>query len=90
VTGIGNVALILGHLPWNIRSPYGAGLLFKTAAVAAMTGIALANRYLIVPFAKREPGAARRLLIVSTVIEVFLGLLAFALVASFGLDDPTA
>jgi putative copper resistance protein D len=90
VTGVGNVALILGHLPRNVSSPYGAGLLFKTAAVAAMTGIALANRYLIVPLANRHPGTASRLLIVGTALEVCLGLLAFALVASFGLDDPTA
>jgi putative copper resistance protein D len=49
VTGIVNSLIILGGWPLNLSSPYQRLLLIKTALVALMVMVALANRYAIVP-----------------------------------------
>jgi len=54
-----------------------------------MTCRALANRYLIVPLCQNYPDASKHLLVAGSMLEICLGLLAFGIVASFGLDDPT-
>lgn len=89
-TGVANVLLIPGRLSWNVSSPYQRELLAKIAAIAAMTIIAVANRYLIVPLGRNRPAASATLLYVGAFLEISLGLFAFALVASFGLENPTA
>ncbi|MBF4190148.1 CopD family protein, partial [Serratia ureilytica] len=48
-TGIVNSLIILGGWPLNLSSPYQRLLLLKTALVALMVMVALANRYAIVP-----------------------------------------
>ncbi|MBW6425580.1 hypothetical protein KX729_29670 [Rhizobium sp. XQZ8] len=63
-------------------------LSWKIAATLAMTCMALANRYLIVPMRGRHPTRSRTLLVAGCGLEILLGLVAFALVASLGLDDP--
>jgi putative copper resistance protein D len=89
-TGAANVLLIPARLSWDVSSPYQTALLAKIAAVAAMTSIAVVNRYLIVPLGQNRPLTSARLLITGATLEIALGLIAFALVASFGLESPTA
>jgi putative copper resistance protein D len=89
-TGAANVLLIPGRLSWDVSSPYQIELLAKITAVAAMTSIAVANRYLIVPLSQSRPATTGTLLIAGATLEIALGLIAFALVASFGLESPTA
>ncbi len=84
LTGVANAALVLGRWPTNFHSPYEALLDAKIVAVAAMTALAVVNRYLLVPRLPASLPALRR----ATLIEVPLGLLAIGLVAVFGLLDP--
>ncbi|WP_337269447.1 CopD family protein [Oryzifoliimicrobium ureilyticus] len=88
-SGIANTFFILGRLPLNLEEDYQRKLLIKIGVAVAMTFIAIANRYLILPFNRTHPTASRRALTAGAALEVALGLLAFALVSSFGLDDPT-
>lgn len=89
-TGLANTLLILGHLPTDPASPYQRELIFKIAVALAMTGLAVANRYLVVPIYRQDPLRSRRLLVLGAGAEIVLGAIALFLVASFGLDDPTA
>lgn len=84
LTGAGNAALVLGRWPLDLGSPYEALLDAKVLAVAVLAGLAVLNRYLLVP---RLP-ASLPLLRRATLAELPLGLLAVALVAAFGLLDP--
>ncbi|TCL75984.1 copper homeostasis membrane protein CopD [Rhizobium sp. BK251] len=88
VSGVLNVALVLGRLPTDWRSPYQAKLMLKIAIVMVMTSVAILNRYLLVPrmAAHRQPMA--RALKLSALVEIGLGLAAIALVAAFGTKDP--
>ena len=88
LSGAADAALILGRWPSRLSSPYDALLDAKVAAVAAMAGLALVNRYLLVPRIARHPEAAAAALRRATLAEVPLGLGAVALVAVFGLLDP--
>ena len=87
-SGAFNTALVLGRWPTDLTSPYQAMLDAKIAVVSGMVVLALLNRYVLVPRLSRRPGtlvALRR----ATLTEVPLGLAAIALVAVFGLLDPT-
>lgn len=84
LTGVANAALVLGRWPTNFHSPYEALLDLKVLAVLAMAGLAVVNRYVLVPRLPPSLPALRR----ATLAEVSLGLLAVALVAVFGLLDP--
>jgi putative copper resistance protein D len=88
-TGVANTLLILGHLPADLNSPYQFKLLLKIAVALAMTSLAFANRYWAVPLYRNHADLSRSLLAVGACAEIALGILAFSLVASFGLDDPT-
>ncbi|MGO8243484.1 CopD family protein [Rhizobium johnstonii] len=90
LSGATNTWLIVGRLSLHPNSPYQWKLLVKIAVALAMTCLAIANRYLIVPLNRNHPETSRNVLIVGAALEIALGLLAFALVASFGLEDPTA
>ena len=88
VSGVANTALVLGRWPTDLSSPYQALLDAKVVSVAAMVGLALVNRYVFVPRLGHGPETAialRR----ATLAEVPLGLAAIALVAVFGMLDPT-
>lgn len=87
-SGIGNVAWVLGRWPTDWSSPYQALLAAKIAAVLAMAGLAVANRYVFVPRIGRPDGAAIRAIRIGAVAEILLGAAVLALVAVFGLLDP--
>jgi putative copper resistance protein D len=87
LSGMANVALTTGALPFPISSPYRALLAIKIAVVATMIAVALFNRYVLVPRLAARPGAAIALRAAS-VAEVALGAVAVAFVAVFGLLDP--
>jgi putative copper resistance protein D len=89
LTGLINSWVIVGHLPFEWYFPYQRYLLLKTAVVGAMCAIALVDRYVIVPQFRARPSFARTALIGGAACEIALGLFAFALVASFGLEDPS-
>lgn len=89
LSGILSTALVLGRWPLDLASPYEALLDGKIACVVAMTALALVNRYVLVPRMGRAPDGAVRALRLGTLAEVPLGLAAIALVAVFGLLDPS-
>ena len=88
LSGVLGTALILGRWPVDLASPYEALLDLKIACVLAMTGLALVNRYVVVPRRVRDPARAGLALRLGTSAEVALGFAALALVATFGLLDP--
>lgn len=86
-SGALNTALVLGRWPSDWTSPYQAMLASKIAVVAAMTGLAIVNRYFVVPRMRRgRPwvGVVR----LAVLVEIGLGLAAVACVSLFGLWDP--
>jgi copper resistance protein D len=87
LTGIANVALISGALPTTPSTPYRALLLVKVVLVAIMVGLALFNRYALVP--RLGPDLpAQKILRVTCLEEVALGVIVVGLVSVFGLLDP--
>lgn len=87
-SGAAEALLVLGRWPVDLASPYEALLDAKVLAVAGMTGLAVFNRYVLVPRLPGDPEAALAALRRTTLAEVPLGLCAVALVAVFGLLDP--
>jgi putative copper resistance protein D len=88
ISGVVNAALVLGRWPTDLSSPYQALLDAKVLSIAAMGGLALVNRYLFVPRLSHQPEALTALRR-ATLAEMPLGLAAIALVAVFGMLDPT-
>jgi len=88
VSGLINTLLVLGHLPLDWSSPYQALLAAKTALVALMTGLAVANRYVFVPRLKRRRPEMTTALRIATIAEIALGLLAIGAVSMFGVMEP--
>jgi len=87
LSGMTNVALTTGVLPFPVSSPYRALLLAKIALVASLVALALVNRYVIV--ARCAPAATMlRALWTTTVAEIALGTVVIGLVSLFGLWDP--
>jgi putative copper resistance protein D len=86
-TGIVNIALTSGHAPWPPTTPYRALLDVKIALVAAMIGLAIVNRYALVPRLKTSANALSTLRAIS-LVNVGLGTLTVALVSVFALLDP--
>jgi copper resistance protein D len=86
-SGIINVALVLGHWPTAVSSPYQLLLLLKMALVAVMVGLAIVNRYVLVPRLKNNEAALRSLRR-STLVELVLGVCVVALVSLFGTLPP--
>jgi copper resistance protein D len=87
LSGMTNVALTTGVLPFPASSPYRALLLAKIALVASLVALALVNRYVIV--ARCTPAAMMlRALRTTTVAEIALGTVVIGLVSLFGLWDP--
>lgn len=106
-TGVANIAWVVGNVPWNgaaSSAPYRDGLMLKCVLVAAMIGIALVNRYGIVPALQRtatmsaagdgsDIAAARltrlrRAFCLLTWLEIGLSLVVIALVSHFATLDP--
>jgi putative copper resistance protein D len=87
-SGIVNTLLVLGHWPADWSSPYQAMLAAKIVVAAAMIGIALINRYALVPrivASRQGPLKAIRLGVAG---EIALGLFAVGLVSVFGMLEP--
>ncbi|WP_406903660.1 CopD family protein [Serratia marcescens] len=71
-----------------LSSPYQRLLLIKTALVALMVMVALANRYAIVPAMSRVPALAQRGVVLACWLEVGLGMAVLLLVSLFATYAP--
>lgn len=86
-SGIVNMLLIVGWTAdWT--SPYRQLLLVKIALVFVMTGMALTNRYLLVPRIDPRDSKSMYRLVRVTGLEIALGIAVMLLVAKFGTLDP--
>jgi putative copper resistance protein D len=86
-TGIVNIALTSGHAPMPPTTPYRALIDIKIVLVAAMIGLAVVNRYLLVPRLRASASALAGLRAIS-VANVAIGSVVVALVSVFALLDP--
>jgi putative copper resistance protein D len=87
LSGALDVALTTGAWPWPPVTPYRLGLDSKILVVAAMTALALANRYVLAPRIGRS-SRARAALAAGAVAEIALAAVAIALVSAFATFDP--
>jgi copper resistance protein D len=87
-TGIVNIALTSGRIPAPPTTPYRALLDVKIGLVAVMIGLAVVNRYALVPRLKGSANALSALRALS-LVNVALGTIVVALVSVFALLDPT-
>lgn len=86
-TGVVNIALTSGRAPLPPSTPYRALIDLKIVVVAAMIGLAIVNRYVLVPRLKASPDALAGLRAIS-LANVALGTVVVALVSVFALLDP--
>ena len=84
LSGIVNMLLILGGPPLDWTFAYQRLLTIKIGLVAAMTLIAIANRYVFAPRLRRR----HKSLVVGTMAEILLATAVIALVAWFGTLEP--
>jgi putative copper resistance protein D len=89
VSGALDVAMTTHALPWPPDSPYRVGLDSKISVFAAMTALALFNRYVLAPRISRSAAAARALA-AGAVAEIVLAMIAISLVSAFATLDPHA
>ncbi|WP_034915366.1 copper homeostasis membrane protein CopD [Erwinia sp. 9145] len=87
LSGIINARILLGWPPSSFRL-YSQLLLAKVLLVALMSGIALINRYLLVPRFRRREGTSRRSFMILTVAELLIAGAALALVSLFATLEP--
>lgn len=87
-TGVANTAWVVQTWPVHPASTYQMLLDVKILLVALMTGIALFNRYRLVPSMRTAPHASLRALIVGTWCEIVLGGAVLLLVSWFATLDP--
>jgi putative copper resistance protein D len=87
LTGLTNTLLIVGGLPINWAAPYQAMLSAKIALVLVMIALATVNRYRYTPRLSAD-GTALAALRRGAMVEVLVGAVVIALVATFGLFDP--
>lgn len=85
-SGIANAYLIQGTLFSDSR--YGKMLLLKSALVAMMVIIALANRYILVPRMATDRQRSEALFLRATQAELILGALVLATVSLFATWEP--
>jgi putative copper resistance protein D len=86
-SGFVNIALVLDRWPTDTSSPYQMLLLLKMGVVAVMVGLAIVNRYMLVPNIRNSMAALRGLRL-STLAELALGACVVALVSLFGNLPP--
>jgi len=86
-TGAINTWYILGGWSIDIGSTYQALLFSKILLVVTMIVLAIINRYVFLPNLKTNSAASQRLYR-STLIEIFLGLMAIGLVSYFATLEP--
>lgn len=87
LSGALDIAMIPGAVPWPLDRPYRVGLFAKILVFAAMSGLALVNRYVLAPKIARHAFAVRALA-ASACAEVALALTAISLVSAFATFDP--
>ncbi len=87
-TGAVNIALTSARLPLPPSTPYRALLDVKIGIVAVMIGLAIVNRYVLVPRLRRHPHGALGALRALSLVNIGLGAAVVALVSVFGLLDP--
>ena len=86
-SGVADMFMTTGALPWPLLSPYRGLLFFKVLIAATMTCVAIFTRYVIVPNLRsgdRWPPA----LALACAGNLVLGATAVALVSCLGLLDP--
>ncbi|WP_244598523.1 copper homeostasis membrane protein CopD [Rhizobium tubonense] len=88
VSGIFNTLLVLQRLPTDWSSPYQMLLAAKILLVFSMIGLAIANRYIFVPWMAKSPTQTIEAVRLGCVAEIVLGLIVLALVAIFGILEP--
>lgn len=88
LTGVLNSALILQRWPTDLSSTYVLLLLGKIALVALMVGVAIYNRYRLVPLMVTQPELAHHRLVSATRLELLLSLLVVLLVSWFATLSP--
>jgi putative copper resistance protein D len=88
ISGIINTLLVLQHLPTDWSSRYQLLLAAKIALVLGMAGLAIGNRYVLVPRIGKSPTRTIDAIKFGSIAEIALGLFAVALVAVFGLLEP--
>jgi len=86
-TGIVNIALTSGHAPLPPITPYRVLIDIKIGVVTVMIGLAVVNRYALVPRLKASADALSALRAIS-IANVALGTIVVALVSAFALLDP--
>ncbi len=87
LTGIANIAMTTGAPPFPPSTPYRALLLVKILLVAVMVGLAIFNRYVLVPRLGSDENAQKTLR-AACFAEVALGAIVVGLVSLFGLLEP--
>ena len=87
-TGAVNIALTSRVLPWPPTSPYRALLAIKIALVFAMIGIAVFNRYALVPRVNTRE-ASLGYLRQTSLSEIITAFVVIGLVSLLGLLNPT-
>src|SRR5471032_2959338 len=88
ITGIINSVIILQCWPTDFSSLYQMLLLAKIALVGGMVGVAIYNRYRLVPLMVVNPRLAHQRLIATTWLEVGLSLAVLLLVSWFATLAP--
>jgi copper resistance protein D len=88
LTGIINSILTLQQWPTKLNSPYVALLAFKILLVVGMAGLALINRYVLVPKMRTNRATAIARIRLGTWSELALGAGVLTLVAIIGVLDP--
>ena len=88
ITGILNSAIILQRIPTDLSSPYVQLLLCKVVLVVVMIGVAIYNRYRLVPLIATHPQQAYCRLISATKLELLLSLVVVLLVSWFATLSP--
>jgi copper resistance protein D len=90
LTGTVNTVMLVGGFDALVMTPYGRLLCVKIALFAAMVGLALVNRFRLLPRLRRDADATvpLRALFRSVVAEQAIGLAILAVVAVFGTWPP--
>jgi len=90
ITGTVNSVLLVGSVHAFVATPYGRLLLVKIALVLTMIGLALVNRFRLLPRLRTDAIglAPLRTLLRSVVAEQTLGLAILAVVAVLGTWPP--
>ena len=87
LSGIINTAFIVGW-PWPANNDYRQWLLVKIGLVALMVGIALFNRYWLVPRFTQPGGGAQQGFVRTTQLEIAAALLVVITVSAFATLQP--